>query len=49
VADSSSALGGQAAERDLLSGYLDWYRAVVERKVADLSLEDASRIMTPTA
>jgi uncharacterized damage-inducible protein DinB len=48
VADSSSALGGQAAERDLLSGYLDWYRAVVERKVADLSLEDASRIMTPT-
>lgn len=48
MADSSSALGGQAAERDLLSGYLDWYRAVVEGKVADLSLEDASRIMTPT-
>lgn len=35
-------------ERELLNGFLDWYRAVVERKVADLSLEDATRIMTPT-
>ena len=48
VADSSSALGGQADERELLTGYLDWYRSVVEGKVADLSLQDASRIMTPT-
>jgi hypothetical protein len=48
VSDSSSALGGQATERELLTGYLDWYRAVVEAKVADLLLEDASRIMTPT-
>ena len=46
VADSSD-LGGQAAERDLLSGYLDWYRGVVENKVTGLSVEDASRIMTP--
>jgi Protein of unknown function (DUF664) len=36
------------AERELLTGFLDWYRAVVERKVADLSLEDATRIMTPS-
>jgi uncharacterized damage-inducible protein DinB len=36
------------SERELLTGFLDWYRAVVERKVADLSLEDATRIMTPT-
>jgi hypothetical protein len=36
------------SERDLLTGFLDWYRAVVERKVADLSLDDATRIMTPT-
>lgn len=36
------------SERELLNGFLDWYRAVVENKVADLSLEDASRIMTPT-
>ena len=48
MADSSSDLGGQANERDLLTGYLDWYRSVVEGKVADLSLQDASRIMTPT-
>jgi hypothetical protein len=48
VAESSSALGGQADERELLTGYLDWYRSVVEGKVADLSLPDAIRIMTPT-
>jgi hypothetical protein len=48
VAESSSALGGQANERELLTGYLDWYRSVVEGKVADLALPDASRTMTPT-
>jgi hypothetical protein len=32
----------------MLTGFLDWYRTVVEHKVADLSLEDASRVMTPT-
>jgi hypothetical protein len=36
------------SERDLLTGFLDWYRAVVERKVADLSVDDATRVMTPT-
>jgi uncharacterized damage-inducible protein DinB len=45
---NSSALGGQTGEREMLTGFLDWYRAVVKRKVADLSLQDASRIMTPT-
>jgi uncharacterized damage-inducible protein DinB len=48
MADSSSSLGAQAGERELLNGFLDWYRAVVEHKVADLSLEDARRAMTPT-
>jgi hypothetical protein len=48
VSDSSSDLGGQAGERELLTGFLDWYRSVVEGKVADLSLQDGSRIMTPT-
>src|SRR6266540_2924662 len=48
MTESSSPLGGQAREVDLLNGFLDWYRAVVENKVADLSLEDASRVMTPT-
>lgn len=47
MSDASSSLGAQAGERELLTGYLGWYRAVVERKVADLSLEDASRVMTP--
>jgi uncharacterized damage-inducible protein DinB len=46
MTDSSTALGAQAGERELLAGFLDWYRAVVERKVAGLSLDDASRIMT---
>ena len=36
------------SERELLTGFLDWYRAVVENKVADLSLQDATRIMTRT-
>jgi uncharacterized damage-inducible protein DinB len=36
------------SERELLTGFLDWYRAVVENKVRDLSYEDATRVMTPT-
>lgn len=34
------------SERELLNGFLDWYRAVVENKVADLPRDDAVRIMT---
>ena len=48
MTDSSTALGAQAGERELLTGFLDWYRAVVENKVSDLSRDDATRIMTPT-
>jgi hypothetical protein len=44
VADDS--LGGQAPERELLTGALDWYRAVVIRKVEDLSFEQATRVLT---
>jgi hypothetical protein len=47
VADSPD-LGTQFGERDLLEGFLDWYRAVVENKVTGISLEDATRVMTPT-
>ena len=36
----SDHLGARADERPMLSGFLDWYRAVIERKVQDLSLED---------
>ena len=45
---ASEHLGGRAEERTLLSGFLDWNRAVVEGKVRGLSWEDASRVMTPT-
>ena len=45
---ASDHLGGRAEERTLLSGFLDWNRAVVERKVQGLAQEDAARVMTPT-
>src|ERR1700722_6553859 len=41
-------LGVRRAERETLGGFLDWYRAVVERKVDGLSLDNAKRISTPT-
>jgi Protein of unknown function (DUF664) len=45
---TDAAFGGQADERELLTGFLDWYRAVVGRKVEGLSLAQASRPMTPS-
>jgi Protein of unknown function (DUF664) len=36
------------SERELLNGFLDWYRAVVQNKVTGLSLDSATRIMTPS-
>ncbi len=39
-------LGGRLGEREMLNGFLDWYRAVVANKVRDLSLHDATRVMT---
>lgn len=41
-------LGGQGGERELLSGFLDWYRAVAEHKVEGLSRAQASEPMTPS-
>ncbi|MGD0391930.1 MAG: DinB family protein [Acidimicrobiales bacterium] len=41
-------LGVRQGERETLEGFLDWYRAVVERKVDGLALDDAERVMTPT-
>jgi hypothetical protein len=41
-------LGGQMDEREMLSGFLDWNRAVAANKVRGLSREDATRVMTPT-
>jgi uncharacterized damage-inducible protein DinB len=41
-------LGGRAGEREMLVGFLDLYRSVVERKAGGLSLEDATRTMTPS-
>ncbi|HEY7137041.1 MAG TPA: DinB family protein [Acidimicrobiia bacterium] len=36
------------AEGELLVGFLDWYRTVVEHKVEDLSFADAARVVTPS-
>jgi uncharacterized damage-inducible protein DinB len=41
-------LGGRAEERALLTGFLDWNRAVVEHKVGGLAPVDAHRVMTAT-
>ena len=38
--------GGLTEERELLTGYLDWYRAVVEHKVEGLSPTDGARQLT---
>ena len=42
------SLGVRRGERETLDGFLDWYRAVVERKVDGLNPDDAKRMMTPT-
>ena len=41
-------LGVRRGERETLGGFLEWYRAVVERKVEGLTSEDAKRVRTPT-
>jgi hypothetical protein len=41
-------LGVQRDERATLGGFLDWYRAVVERKITGLSHEQATTVMTPS-
>ncbi len=43
-----SDLGARADEREMLNGFLDWYRTVVARTVEGLAREDATRVMTPT-
>jgi hypothetical protein len=45
---TSGALGGQGDERELLTGFLDWNRAVVERKAEGLTRAQASEPMTPS-
>jgi len=42
------SLGVRRGERETLEGFLDWYRAVVERKLEGLAPDDAKRVMTPT-
>jgi len=42
------SLGVRRDEGETLEGFLDWYRAVVERKVDGLSLDQATAIMTPS-
>ncbi len=45
---SDDVLGVRRPEREMVTGFLDWYRQVVANKVEGLSLEQASTIMTPT-
>jgi len=44
----TDAMGARAPEREMLEGFLDYYRDVVVNKIAGLSREDATRVMTPT-
>jgi hypothetical protein len=39
---------GGSDRRARLTGFLDWYRGVIERKVDGLSGDDATRVATPT-
>src|SRR5262249_8800551 len=41
-------LGGRFEECDLLDGFNDWYRGVIVNKLEGLSLDDATRVMTPS-
>jgi hypothetical protein len=41
-------LGSRGAEREMLTGFLDWYRAVVVNKVDGLTDEQAATVATPT-
>jgi hypothetical protein len=44
----SDPLGGRSEERQTLTGFLDWYRSVVEHKVQGLPTDTASEVMTGT-
>jgi hypothetical protein len=41
-------LGVRRDESETLGGFLDWYRAVVERKIDGLTLDEARTVRTPT-
>lgn len=45
---NDDVLGVRRPERELLTGFLDWYRQVIANKVEGLTLEQASTVMTPT-
>jgi hypothetical protein len=41
-------LGSRGDERTMLCGFLDWFRAIVPRKVEGLGLEQATSVLTPS-
>jgi uncharacterized damage-inducible protein DinB len=47
VADDDP-LSARVGERETLTGTLDWYRGVVAHKLEGLSLDDATKVMTPS-
>ena len=46
--DEAGSLGSRSGERELLTGALDWYRAVAERKVLGLDDATARAVLTPS-
>jgi Protein of unknown function (DUF664) len=45
---AADRFAGRAAERPMLTGFLDWFRDVAVNKVRDLSDRDARRVVTPS-
>jgi uncharacterized damage-inducible protein DinB len=48
MTDDADWLGSRGDEREMLCGFLDWYRAVVAHKVEGLSDEQAAAVGTPS-
>jgi uncharacterized damage-inducible protein DinB len=48
TSSGADPIGVRKPERPTLDGFMDWYRQVAINKVDGLSLEDATRVMTPT-
>ena len=41
-------LSARVGERETLTGTLDWFRAVIAHKLDGVSLDDATKVMTPS-
>jgi uncharacterized damage-inducible protein DinB len=48
VTDETDWLGSRGGEREMLCGFLDWYRAVAARKLEGLADGQAATVRTPS-